>query len=65
MTLWKAYRCLTRIAGATHAQAAKIGGMPVFYATEGSRALIDKGFTDLGVDRITANTMTVNSGPGT
>jgi len=33
--------------------------------TEGSRALIDKGFTDLGVDRITANTMTVNSGPGT
>lgn len=32
------------------------------YATEGSRALVDKGFTDLGVDRITANTMTVNSG---
>ncbi|MET9657514.1 GNAT family N-acetyltransferase [Streptomyces sp. NPDC006510] len=30
------------------------------YATEGSRALIRKGFTDLGVERITANTMTVN-----
>nr|WP_203616088.1 GNAT family N-acetyltransferase [Streptomyces sp. SID13726] len=30
------------------------------YATEGSRALIDKGFTDLGVQRVTANTMTVN-----
>ncbi|WP_307531967.1 GNAT family N-acetyltransferase [Streptomyces umbrinus] len=32
------------------------------YATEGSRALIDKGFTDLGVERVTANTMTVNTG---
>ncbi|MEU8922832.1 GNAT family N-acetyltransferase [Kitasatospora sp. NPDC048545] len=31
------------------------------YATEGSLALIDKGFTDLGVDRVTANTMTVNA----
>ncbi|OKI49727.1 GNAT family N-acetyltransferase [Micromonospora sp. CB01531] len=31
------------------------------YATEGSRALIDKGFTDLGVKRVTANTMAVNS----
>lgn len=31
------------------------------YATEGSRALIDKGFTDLGVERITANTMAVNT----
>ncbi|MFJ9769690.1 GNAT family N-acetyltransferase [Kitasatospora sp. NPDC101157] len=31
------------------------------YATEGSRALIDKGFTDLGVERVTANTMAVNS----
>lgn len=30
------------------------------YATEGSRALIDKGFADLGVERVTANTMTVN-----
>ncbi|MFE3858003.1 GNAT family N-acetyltransferase [Streptomyces griseorubiginosus] len=30
------------------------------YATEGSRALIAKGFTDLGVERVTANTMTVN-----
>ncbi|MEU6356778.1 GNAT family N-acetyltransferase [Streptomyces sp. NPDC047072] len=30
------------------------------YATEGSRALIDKGFTELGVERVTANTMTVN-----
>ncbi|MEV0255789.1 GNAT family N-acetyltransferase [Streptomyces sp. NPDC050732] len=32
------------------------------YATEGSRALIHKGFTDLGVERVTANTMTVNAG---
>lgn len=31
------------------------------YATEGSRALIDKGFTELGVERVTANTMAVNS----
>ncbi|MEU5722370.1 GNAT family N-acetyltransferase [Micromonospora sp. NPDC047738] len=31
------------------------------YATEGSRALISKGFTDLGVERVTANTMAVNS----
>ncbi|MEW2576849.1 GNAT family N-acetyltransferase [Streptomyces syringium] len=31
------------------------------YATEGSRALIDKGFTDLGVERVTANTMAVNT----
>ncbi|MEL5953327.1 GNAT family N-acetyltransferase [Streptomyces sp. CLV115] len=31
------------------------------YATQGSRALIDKGFTDLGVQRVTANTMTVNT----
>ncbi|MEV5432014.1 GNAT family N-acetyltransferase [Streptomyces sp. NPDC052701] len=31
------------------------------YATEGSRALIAKGFTDLGVERITANTMAVNT----
>jgi RimJ/RimL family protein N-acetyltransferase len=31
------------------------------YATEGSRALINKGFTDLGVERITANTMAVNT----
>ncbi|GAA2069307.1 GNAT family N-acetyltransferase [Streptomyces albiaxialis] len=31
------------------------------YATEGSRALIRKGFTDLGVERVTANTMTVNA----
>ncbi|MGH3309589.1 MAG: GNAT family N-acetyltransferase [Streptomyces sp.] len=31
------------------------------YATEGSRALIHKGFTDLGVERVTANTMTVNT----
>jgi len=30
------------------------------YATEGSRALIDKGFTDLGVPRVVAHTMTVN-----
>ncbi|MFD3547094.1 GNAT family N-acetyltransferase [Streptomyces sp. NPDC058655] len=32
------------------------------YATEGSRALIRKGFTDLGVERVTANTMAVNTG---
>ncbi|ASY32227.1 GNAT family N-acetyltransferase [Streptomyces sp. CLI2509] len=31
------------------------------YATEGSRALIRKGFRDLGVRRVTANTMTVNA----
>ncbi|MEU9043174.1 MULTISPECIES: GNAT family N-acetyltransferase [unclassified Kitasatospora] len=31
------------------------------YATEGSRALIGKGFTDLAVRRITANTMAVNT----
>ncbi|SCE87090.1 Protein N-acetyltransferase, RimJ/RimL family [Micromonospora viridifaciens] len=31
------------------------------YATEGARALIRKGFTDLGVDRVTANTMAVNT----
>ncbi|GAA3369403.1 GNAT family N-acetyltransferase [Streptomyces sannanensis] len=31
------------------------------YATEGSRALIRKGFSDLGVRRVTANTMAVNT----
>lgn len=31
------------------------------YATEGSRALIDKGFTELGVRRVFATTMTVNA----
>ncbi|MEE1664380.1 GNAT family N-acetyltransferase [Streptomyces sp. WAC07094] len=31
------------------------------HATEGSRALIDKGFTDFGVQRVTANTMAVNT----
>ncbi|MGW7195090.1 GNAT family N-acetyltransferase [Streptomyces chryseus] len=31
------------------------------YATEGARALIDKGFTELGVRRVTADTMYVNS----
>ncbi|MEU2723725.1 GNAT family N-acetyltransferase [Streptomyces smyrnaeus] len=30
------------------------------HATEGSRALIDKGFTQLAVERVTANTMAVN-----
>lgn len=30
-------------------------------ATEGSRALIHKGFSELGVARVTANTMTVNA----
>jgi RimJ/RimL family protein N-acetyltransferase len=32
------------------------------YATEGSRALIRKGFTELGVERVYAETMTVNGG---
>ncbi|MGC0416220.1 GNAT family N-acetyltransferase [Embleya sp. AB8] len=32
------------------------------YATEGSRALVDKGFAELGVREVTANTMAVNSG---
>ena len=31
------------------------------YATEGSRALIRKGFTELGVQRVVAKTMTVNT----
>lgn len=31
------------------------------YATEGSRALIHKGFTELGVERVTAFTMAVNA----
>ncbi|GAA2886763.1 GNAT family N-acetyltransferase [Streptosporangium fragile] len=31
------------------------------YATEGSRALIRKGFTELGVERVYAETMTVNT----
>jgi RimJ/RimL family protein N-acetyltransferase len=31
------------------------------YATEGSRALIRKGFTELGVQRVFAGTMTVNT----
>ncbi|QQZ53532.1 GNAT family N-acetyltransferase [Streptomyces microflavus] len=32
------------------------------YATEGARALVRKGFTDLGAERVTANTMAVNAG---
>jgi RimJ/RimL family protein N-acetyltransferase len=32
------------------------------YATEGSRALIRKGFTEFGVERVVAETMTVNLG---
>jgi RimJ/RimL family protein N-acetyltransferase len=31
------------------------------YATEGSRALVSMGFTDLGVERVFAHTMTVNT----
>jgi RimJ/RimL family protein N-acetyltransferase len=31
------------------------------YATEGSRALIDMGFTDLGVERVYGHTMAVNA----
>ena len=30
------------------------------YAAEGSRALIDRGFTDFGVQRVVASTMVVN-----
>ncbi|MEU7486845.1 GNAT family N-acetyltransferase [Streptomyces sp. NPDC042319] len=32
------------------------------YATEGSRALLDRGFAELGVGRVTATTMAVNTG---
>ncbi|WP_373295942.1 GNAT family N-acetyltransferase [Streptomyces roseolilacinus] len=32
------------------------------YATEGSRALVDRAFTELGAERITADTMAVNAG---
>ena len=32
------------------------------YASEGSRALIDKGFTEFGVERVNAETMAVNVG---
>jgi RimJ/RimL family protein N-acetyltransferase len=32
------------------------------HATEGSRALIRKGFTELGVERVVAETLTVNTG---
>lgn len=32
------------------------------YATEGARALVDHGFAELGMRRVTANTMTVNTG---
>jgi RimJ/RimL family protein N-acetyltransferase len=32
------------------------------YATEGSRALVRKGFAELGVERVVAETMTVNLG---
>lgn len=31
------------------------------YATEGSRGLVDMGFTDLGVERVFGHTMTVNT----
>jgi RimJ/RimL family protein N-acetyltransferase len=31
------------------------------YATEGSRALINRGFTELGVERVFAHTMTLNA----
>jgi len=31
------------------------------YATEGTRALIDKAFTELGIDRVVADTMAVNT----
>lgn len=32
------------------------------YATEGSRALVERAFTELGAERITAGTMAVNAG---
>lgn len=32
------------------------------FATEGSRALVDRGFAELGVERVTATTMAVNRG---
>lgn len=32
------------------------------YATEGARALVHRAFTELGTERVTANTMTVNTG---
>ncbi|WP_411084307.1 GNAT family N-acetyltransferase [Streptomyces sp. cmx-18-6] len=32
------------------------------YATEGARALVREGFTHLGAERVTANTMAVNAG---
>lgn len=32
------------------------------YATEGSQALVDKGFADLGIERVNAETMAVNIG---
>ncbi|WP_405609533.1 GNAT family N-acetyltransferase [Streptomyces sp. NBC_01508] len=32
------------------------------YATEGARALVGKAFTELGTERVTANTMAVNTG---
>jgi RimJ/RimL family protein N-acetyltransferase len=32
------------------------------YASEGSRALIDKGFTEFGVERVNAETMAINTG---
>ena len=34
------------------------------YATEGSKALIEKGFGELGVERVFGHTMTVNAGSG-
>jgi RimJ/RimL family protein N-acetyltransferase len=37
-------------------------GWGLGYATEGSRALIDKGFAEFGIDRVVAGTMTVNIG---
>lgn len=32
------------------------------FATEGARALVDKGFAELGVERVVADTMAVNTG---
>ena len=36
--------------------------MGTWYATEGSRALIDKAFAELGAERVYASTMVVNTG---
>ena len=47
----------------TARQARNLGGAwNKGYATEGSRALINMGFTDLGIERVFGHTMAVNTG---